>query len=219
MKHEGREDYLVNILRLTEGKGTVRTSEIADYMNLSPGSVTEMLKILSREGYVNYERYHGVSLTNSGLELARGLRRKHHIMERFLTGVLDMDGDSAHEQAHIMEHAISDDAAEKICRITGTNVDQDCATCSNPCFDKDTCAAASGESLADMDVGDKGTISHLSSEDGSIIRRLISMGFIPGREVELSASVSDKGARIIRLGQSSIALDRSMASAIYVSKV
>ncbi len=218
MKHEGREDYLINILRLTEGKGNVRTSEIADYMDLSPGSVTEMLKILSREGYVNYERYHGVSLTPSGLEVARGLRRKHHIMERFLTGVLDMDDDAAHEQAHIMEHAISDDAAEKICRITGTSVDPDCSTCSNPCFDRDT-SAASGESLADLDVGQKGTISHLSSDDGSIIRRLISMGFIPGREVELSASVSDKGARIIRLGQSSIALDRNMAAAIYVCKV
>ncbi len=219
MKHEGREDYLINILRLTEGKGNVRTSEIADYMNLSPGSVTEMLKILNREGYVNYERYHGVSLTPSGLEIARGLRRKHHIMERFLTDVLDMDDNAAHEQAHVMEHAISDDAAEKICRITGTSVDSDCSTCSNPCFESGISDSAAGESLADMGVGEKGTISHLSSEDGAIIRRLISMGFIPGREVELSASVSDKGARIIRLGQSSIALDRNMASAIYVCKV
>lgn len=217
MKHEGREDYLINILRLTEGKGTVRTSDIADFMNLSPGSVTEMLKILSREGYVNYERYHGVSLTPSGLELARDLRRKHHIMERFLTGVLEMDDDHAHEQAHVMEHAISDDAAEKICRIAGPSIDTDCSTCSNPCFNSET-NVTEGVSVAELSVGESGRIARLASDDGAILRRLISMGFIPGRNIELSATVSDKGARILRIGDSSIALDRNMASAIYVCK-
>ena len=44
------------------------------------------------------------------------------------------------------------------------------------------------------------------------------MGFVPGREVELTATVSDKGARIIKLGETVIALDRNMASAIFVNK-
>ncbi len=216
MRNDSREDYLINILRLTDGTRAVRTSELADYMQISPGSVTEMLKILSREGYVNYERYHGVSLTDSGITLARDLRRKHHIMERFLTQVLDMNGKDAHEQAHVMEHAISDDVAGKICRITGTSVGEDCSTCSDPCTDPVSPISLSIP-VIEMKAGDAGQISHLSSNDGSIIRKLISMGFVPGREIELSAVVSDKGARIIKIGDASIALDRDMASVIFVT--
>ena len=67
-----------------------------------------------------------------------------------------------------------------------------------------------------MKVGDSGTISHLSTEDGSVARKLISMGFVPGREVELTSVVSERGARIIRLGDATLALDRNMASAIFV---
>ena len=216
MGNDNREDYLINILRLTEGGTAVGTSALADYMGISPGSVTEMLKVLKKDGYVNYEKYRGVSLTESGYRVARDLRRKHHIMERFLTDVLDMDKDNAHEQAHIMEHAISNDAAEKICRITGTSVDADCSTCTDPCTDPIHPLTVS-VSAVDMKVGDSGTISHLSATDSSIARKLISMGFVPGREVELSAAVSEKGARILRIGDASVALDRDMASAIFVA--
>ena len=88
MSTDNREDYLINILRLTEGTGVVKTTELANYMKVSPASVTEMLKVLQKEGLVNYERYRGVSLTEEGNIRARDLRRKHHIMERFLTDVL-----------------------------------------------------------------------------------------------------------------------------------
>jgi DtxR family Mn-dependent transcriptional regulator len=63
-----REDYLINILRLTEGKNTTKTTELAAFMNVAPASVTEMLKVLANEGFVEYERYHGVMLTERGLD-------------------------------------------------------------------------------------------------------------------------------------------------------
>ncbi len=50
MGSENREDYLINILRLSEGKGVVRTSELASYMKVAPASVTEMLRVLSEAG-------------------------------------------------------------------------------------------------------------------------------------------------------------------------
>ena len=60
-----REDYLINILRLTEGEGVAKTTELATYMNVSPASVSEMIKVLAKEGLVNYEKYKGVSLSTS----------------------------------------------------------------------------------------------------------------------------------------------------------
>lgn len=216
MSTDNREDYLINILRLTNGTGVVKTTELANYMQVSPASVTEMLKVLQKEGLVNYERYRGVSLTEEGNIKARNLRRKHHIMERFLTDVLEIDHKEAHDQACAVEHSISDDAANKMCRMMGTRVDSDCGTCTNPCHeiitDMDPC-----KSISELGQGEKGVISHLSSDDGAMVRKLVSMGFVPGREVELSASVSDKGARIIRIGETTIALDKSMASVIYVN--
>ena len=217
MSTDNREDYLINILRITDGTGVVKTTELANYMQVSPASVTEMLKVLQKEGLVNYERYRGVSLTEEGNRKARDLRRKHHIMERFLTDVLEIDHKDAHDQACAVEHSISEDAANKMCRMTGTKVDGDCGTCQNPCHNSisnnDVCIP-----LSEMSQGESGRISHLSSQDASMIRKLISMGFVPGREVELSASVSDKGARIIKIGDTVIALDKDMASAIHISK-
>ena len=137
-------------------------------------------------------------------------------MERFLTDVLEIDHKDAHDQACVVEHSISDDAANKMCRMMGTKVDSDCGTCTNPCHEV-IADLGSCKAVSDMGQGDKGTISHLSSDDGAMVRKLISMGFVPGREIELSASVSDKGARIIRIGETTIALDRSMASVIYVN--
>ncbi len=213
MSTDNREDYLINILRLTEGTGVVKTTELANYMKVSPASVTEMLKVLQKEGLVNYERYRGVSLTEEGNTRARDLRRKHHIMERFLTDVLEIDHQDAHDQACAVEHSISEDAANKMCRMTGTKVDDDCGTCKNPCSKSLDISTP----MSEMKQGEKGTISHLVSDDASVVRKLISMGFVPGRDVELSASVSDKGARIIKIGETTIALDRDMASAVHVA--
>ena len=215
MSSDEREDYLINILRITGGTGTVKTTELARFMNVTPASVTGMLKVLHREGLVNYERYMGVSLTEEGLQKAKDLRRKHHIMERFLTDVLDMDPESAHTQAHAVEHSLSDDAANKICRIAGTKTDSDCSTCDNPCNGR--VSISDCISVADMKVGAGGIISHLSSGDSSVIRRLISMGFVPGRDLTVSSIVSDRGARVLSIGDTTIALDREMAAAIYVN--
>ena len=81
-----------------------------------------------------------------------------------------------------------------------TKVDGDCGTCNNPCHNS-TNTLDITTPLSEMKQGEKGSISHLSSEDASVVRKLISMGFVPGREVELSATVSDKGARIIKIGE------------------
>ena len=208
MSSGSREDYLINILRLAGEDGTVRTSKLASFMGVAPASVTEMLRTLSEAGLVNYEKYKGVNLTKEGLETAQNIRRKHHIVERFLTDVLDMDHQAAHDEACLMEHAISEDSANKICRIIGTKVDCDCGTCNNPCNNSDNL-----RSVADMSSGDRAVISHLRSDDASKVRKLLSMGFIPGREVSLD-SMQNNGPRVVRIGDSIIAIDHDLSKLI-----
>ena len=129
-------------------------------------------------------------------------------MERFLTDVLDIDHQAAHDEACLMEHAISDDSANRMCRIIGTRVDCDCGTCNNPC-NSHKCEYT----LSDLSSGDVGIISHLKSNDLSKVKKLLSMGFIPGREVVLE-SKQINGPRVVRIGDSIFALDTDLASTV-----
>ncbi|MFT0898378.1 metal-dependent transcriptional regulator [Candidatus Methanoprimaticola sp. MG2] len=210
-----REDYLINILRLTEGEGVAKTTELASYMGVSPASVSEMIKVLAKENLVSYEKYKGVALTEEGLTYARQLRKKHHVVERFLTDYLSIDHKTAHEEACRMEHAISDESAIKMCHMMGTPVDVDCQCCQSPCK-----AVSEGIMnilpLNRLELSQCGKISHIKSDDTNAVKKLISMGFVPGRTVAIEAILSDGGPRVIRIGESTMALDYRLASCIFV---
>ena len=215
MATANREDYLINILRLTEGRGMTKTTELATFMDVSPASVSEMVKVLSAEGYVVYEKYKGMSLTEEGLVYARQLRKKHHVMERFLTDYLNLDHETAHAEACKMEHAISDESAIKMCHMMGPKVDDDCQSCTNPCK-----AASEGAMnvipLNKLVLGEKGRITHVKSDDYEMVKRLINMGFVPGKEIMLETILSDGGPRIVKIGTSSVAVDYHLASFVFV---
>lgn len=203
-----QEDYLINILRLSEKGGVVKTSGLSKFMGVSPASVSEMLKILAEQGLVNYRKYKGVSLTEKGSEHARGIKRKHKIMERFLMDVLDVSDIEAHEEACKMEHVLSDGSADKLSRIV--NVQGDLG-------DSDHVKAQT-LSLDRMETGGEGVISHLKCDDSAKIRRLLSIGFVPGRKVRLDNRLSSKGPIIASVGGSSIALDMDLASLVFVEE-
>lgn len=210
-----REDYLINILRLTEGEGVAKTTELASYIGVSPASVSEMVKVLAKEGLVEYEKYKGVSLTEKGLTYARQIRKKHHVVERFLTDYLNIDHKTAHEEACKIEHAISDDSAIRMCHMMGTPVDVDCQSCISPC-------KAMSEGIMNvlplnkLTQSQSGRISHIKSDDAEVVKKLISMGFVPGREISIEAILSDGGPRVARIGDATMALDYRLASCIYV---
>ena len=210
-----REDYLINILRLTEGNGVAKTTELATFMNVSPASVSEMVKVLASEGLVKYEKYKGMSLTEKGLVYARQLRKKHHVLEKFLMDYLNIDHATAHEEACKMEHAISNDSAIKMCHMMGTPVDSDCQSCINPCK-----AASEGVMnvmpLNKLALNEGGRIIYIKSDDSEVVKKLISMGFVPGREVTVETIMSDGGPRILKMGESSIALDYRLASFVFI---
>jgi len=74
------EDYLEVIAELVELKGYATTLDISRFMNVSPPSVTKMLQKLDEKKYLEYEKYHGINLTNKGKQVADTIRRKHSIL-------------------------------------------------------------------------------------------------------------------------------------------
>ncbi len=89
-----------------------------------------------------------------------------------------------------------------------------CDDCGGGCGDGSSAAV----SLMDMDVGESGTIVRLTSGEDSVVKRLISMGFVPSRRIQLASAVSAKGARVVRIGYATIALDAEIASAVFVRR-
>ncbi|MCL2143332.1 MAG: metal-dependent transcriptional regulator [Methanomassiliicoccaceae archaeon] len=206
-----REDYLLRILRLTDGEGVAKTTDIAALMNVSAASVTEMLRALAEDGSIVYEKYKGVSLTPEGLIQARRLRDKHQIAERFLMDILDKEQGAAHEEACRMEHILSDESAKNMCRIIGASDVSACEVCGTECIKK-----ISGVQMNRLPPGTPGKISHLKCDDPEKIKKLVSIGFVPGRSVSLVNRTSNNGPMIFHLGESNIALDQDLASLVFV---
>lgn len=107
-----------------------------------------------------------------------------------------------------MEHVLSDGSAEKLSRII--NVHADLGGQEN--------LKTQTRSLNAMEPGDEGVISHLKCDDSGKIRRLLSIGFVPGRRVKLDNRLSSKGPIIASIGGSSIALDMDLASLVFVEE-
>ncbi|EAR16339.1 MULTISPECIES: metal-dependent transcriptional regulator [Robiginitalea] len=103
------ENYLKGIYHLCKGGSVaVATNAIAAQMDTKPSSVTDMVKRLSEKGLVDYRKYQGVSLTESGNRQALKIIRKHRLWELFLVEKLDFKWDQVHEIAEQLEHIESE---------------------------------------------------------------------------------------------------------------
>ena len=116
------EDYLKRILleeERAEAGARVPTGRIATALDVSPGTVTSMVKALADGGLVEYEPYGGVRLTVAGRQLAAHVLRRHRLIELFLVKVLKMDWSQVHGDAESLEHAVSDRVLERIDEMLG----------------------------------------------------------------------------------------------------
>ncbi len=102
------EDYLEVIFELIEKKGYATTTDISLYLNVSAPSVTKMVKRLRDQGYLEYERYKGLRLTDKGRELANNIRERHGTLIEFLL-MLGIDESLAHREAEGLEHYLEPD--------------------------------------------------------------------------------------------------------------
>lgn len=100
------EDYLEVIAELVDMKGYATTLDISRYMNVSPPSVTKMLKRLDKNGYLYYEKYHGISLTPTGEQLAETIRQKHGTLLEFFE-ILGIGKEIANQDTEGIEHHLN----------------------------------------------------------------------------------------------------------------
>jgi Mn-dependent DtxR family transcriptional regulator len=100
------EDYLEIISELVELKGYATTLDISRYMHVSAPSVTKMLQKLDENGFLEYEKYHGINLTKKGTQLAETVRQKHGILLEFFE-ILGVGYETANQDAEGVEHYLN----------------------------------------------------------------------------------------------------------------
>ncbi|MFD1205944.1 MULTISPECIES: transcriptional regulator MntR [Sporosarcina] len=107
------EDYIEQIYLQIEGKGEARVSDVAEALSVLPSSVTKMAQRLDREGYLIYERYRGLELTEKGLKFGKKLLRRHELLEQFLR-IIGVEEQNIYQDVEGIEHHLSWNAMDRI---------------------------------------------------------------------------------------------------------
>ena len=116
MRKKTIEDYVELVYDLQKSKKRVHTNDVATALNINPASVTEIFQKLSEEGYINYEKYSGSTLTKKGKNLAINTKKKHDKLMEFLI-LLGVDEKIAEHDACEMEHILHKSTMETVIKF------------------------------------------------------------------------------------------------------
>ncbi len=181
------EDYLKTIYDLSSTHGRASTTQIADVLEITPASVTGMIKRLaaSHPPLVEYQKHRGVVLTDEGEEIALEIIRHHRLIELFLYETLGYSWDEVDAEADKLEHVISEEFEEKIAHALG-----------DPTHDPHGDPIPTRElkmpihatiRLSDLRKGQTAEIQRVRDSDPELLRYLYERGLTPGVQVTVDA--------------------------------
>ena len=191
------QDYAKAIYSLQERSGeAVSTSALAERLAVSPASASAMVKRLESLGLVTRRPYHGVELTPAGRRVALEVIRHHRLIEAYLSEALGMSWDRVHEEAEVLEHAISPELSELIAAKLG-NPTHDPHGDPIPTADGEI-ERASSRRLGDLEQGERGIFVRVSDSDPEMLRWLSERGIAPGDRVEVLERQPFDGPLLVR---------------------
>jgi len=215
------ENYLKAILQtgLRSGEECVSTGRLAAALNVSPGTVTSMLKTLSESGLASYRPYEGATLTDQGRLLALRMVRRHRLLELFLVQTLNLTWDQVHDEAENMEHAVSDFLVDRIDEFLG-----------RPEFDPhgDPIPSRNGElrgaeletvSLASCEPGTRVRCARVMNQNPEFLRFLTDAGLEVGAEALVRDNNPEAGVVEVRVGTQNTSMAHHAAEQLLVETV
>jgi DtxR family Mn-dependent transcriptional regulator len=210
------ENYLKSIYHLQNQKNDrVKTQDLAEALDLTPSSVTNMLKSLSDDEFVDYEPYKGVTLTESGVETALKVIRNHRLVEMFLVDTLDFDWDEVHEEAEQLEHAVSDKVAKQIDEYLGhPRVDPHGDPI--PTADGDV-HQSDAQPLDEVETGSVVRIERVLDQDPEVLQHFENIGLTPNTVVDIVDVRSVDGQMTLQLDGEETTLNRELAKKLLVT--
>lgn len=181
------QDYLKRIYEVTLSGGKASTSHLAEALGISAASVTNMLQKLSmtQPPYVTYQKHQGVRLTEAGRLAALKIIRRHRLIEHYLVQALGYTWDEVHEEAEILEHAMSPLLESRIDAALGF---PDFDPHGDPIPDADLVIPEVEQiTLGKLEVGKSAFVIRVPHEDPQVLRYLGQCGLRPGARITLLA--------------------------------
>jgi DtxR family Mn-dependent transcriptional regulator len=202
------QEYLEIMFWIEEAGLPMTGANIARAMQLSPPTVHEMIGRLTNDGYVARKPDKSLEFTESGREHASYIVRRHRMIERFLTDVLNIPWDEVHEEAERIEHAMSPVLEERMRAAIG-----DATTCphGHPIVEG---IREQGSLLADVEVGADVTVLRFENEAEELLHYLKDAGLHPGLVGKVESS--DEEAVTIASAESKHRVSRSVAETVSV---
>jgi DtxR family Mn-dependent transcriptional regulator len=210
------EEYLEAIYRLQQLNGVARTSEIVKMMRVVPGTVTNTMKRLQRDGLITRKPYKGVKLTERGLRIALDVIRRHRLSERLLTDILQVEWAEAHEAACGIEHGLTEDITSNLESVLGHPT-----TCphGNPIPTKSgDIIEGKSKILTRLNPQERGVIKKIEHEESDILRYLNTLNLKPGTLVKVIEKAPFNGPITIAVNGKTLALGRNIATKIWIRK-
>lgn len=221
MLSEAVQDYLKVIYKLSrapEAAAMVSTTLIAERMEVSAASATNMIKKLAELRLLEHRPYQGVELTPSGVKMALEIVRHHRLLELYLRQALGYNWDTVDAEAERLEHAISEDLEDRIDEALGFPT---VGAHGEPIPTKDgNIAEPEYSRLADLREGQRACIRQVSDRDPELLRYLDRSGLVLGTRIRISEKAPFRGPirlDVFERGEQHIGLD--VAEAIYVDVI
>ncbi len=200
------------------GGAPIQTNELAARLGVTAASVSAMVKRLASTGLAEHEPYRGVRLTTEGERLALHVVRRHRLVELFLAEVLHIPWDRVHEEAEILEHAISDYLIDAIDETLGRpEVDPH----GDPIPTRDLVLAANDGSipLTELELDRVARITQVSDLEPEMLLHLTSAGIALNDRVEVREREPFGGSLTVATDRETHRIPQRLAEGIRVSVV
>ena len=178
------ENYLKAIFKLgNKTEGGVSTNSIAESLETKASSVTDMIKKLSDKKLVNYKKYQGVTLTETGKKIAVSIIRNHRLWEVFLVEKLNFKWDEVHDLAEDLEHIQSEKLTDQLdAFLEFPKYDPH----GDPIPDKDgNIHQHQNITLADLNINEQGVVVGVKEHSKSYLNYLENINLVLGTDIKV----------------------------------
>jgi DtxR family Mn-dependent transcriptional regulator len=211
------EELLEEVHRLEERHGAARTKMLGRRLHVTLGTVTNNLSRLQKLGLVKRERYRGARLTAEGRKVAMSVLRRHRLLERLLTDVLQVGWSKSHHGACKMEHCIDDEVTDAIENILA--YPKTCPHGNAVPSKSGKIVSQASMRLTEISPGETGSVVRVvDEEEEGALAYLESIGLMPGATFRVEGYVPFDGAVNMTLGDSRVTVSKGAASLVVVKK-
>ena len=215
MNNISQEDYLSTIYKHRDSSGAIKSNQIAERLSISGAAVTDMLKKLSKDGYVDHKKYKGITLTKVGEEYAMNMVRRHRIWEVFLHQVVGIPWDRVHEEAENLEHSSSDELINRLEEMLNF---PEFDPHGDPIPDKNgkLPEQKKAKSLSVIQPGNKVKVLKVNDFDSSFLKHISRIGIELNKDIEVKEVLKFDGSMLITVSGKEITVSNKLAANIFV---